>query len=99
VDIIINTAAVLDAADQIEKTNRKISNDVSEMDSIIRTLQQNWNSTASDSCANKYEYIKRSFFDSRFFVVDGLVLFMKKQVGEGYEMTEQAVLSATSAFK
>ena len=97
--IQINTAAVSSAADNIEITNKRIRDELSDVDSAIRTLQQNWEGEASSSCANKYEYIKRSFSDARFSVVNDIVSFLKNQVGEGYETTEQAVATAASAFR
>ena len=96
--ILINTAVVTNTADQIDTTNRKIRDELSDIDSAIRTLQQNWEGEASSFCTNKYDYIKRSFADSRFSVVNDLVTFIRKQVGEGYEATEKAVSSA-AAFK
>ena len=98
-EVKINTASVLCAAEQIDITNKKMRDELADIDSAIRTLQQNWEGEAANSCVNKYEYIKRKFSDSRFSVVNAMVSFMKNQVGEGYEMTEQAVSTAASAFK
>lgn len=97
--ILINTAAVSTAADQIDTLNKKIRDEMSVVDSAIRSLQQSWEGEAGSSCVNKYDYIKRSFSDARFSVVNGLVSLMKIQVGEGYETTEQVVSTAASAFK
>ena len=98
-DIQINTAAVSAAADQIDILNKKIRDELSEVDSAIQTLQRCWEGEAAGSGINKYNYIKRSFSDARFSVVNGIVRFMKVQVGEGYEATEHAVSAAASAFK
>lgn len=97
--ILINTAVVSNTADQIDTANKKIRDDLSDIDSAIRTLQQNWVGEASNSCANKYDYIKRNFADARFSVVNDLVTFIRKQVNEGYETTEKTVSSAAAAFK
>ncbi len=96
---MINTAAVLAAADQIDTANKNMRDELSDIDLAIRTLQQSWEGAAANSCANKYEYIKRNFSDARFSVVNDMVSFMKNQVGEGYKTTEKTVLSAASAFK
>lgn len=98
-DILINTAAVSTTADQIDRINKKIREELTEIDSAIRILQQGWEGEASKSCVNKYEYIKRNFSDARFSVVNNLVSLMKFQAGEGYERTEQAAITAASAFK
>ena len=97
--ILINTAVVSNTADQIDTANKKIRDDLSGVDSAIRSLQQNWEGEAASSCTNKYDYIKRNFADARFSVVNDLVTFIRKQVDEGYETTEKAVSSAAAAFK
>ena len=95
----IKTAAVLSAADQIDTINKKIREEMAEIDASLRTLHQHWEGEAFDTCNNKYEYIKRNFSDSRYSTINGLVSFARNQVGEGYEMTEKAVSNAASAFK
>jgi len=40
--ILINTAAVSTAADQIDTLNKKIRDEMSVVDSAIRSLQQSW---------------------------------------------------------
>ena len=97
--ILINTAVVSNTADQIDATNKNLRDGLSDIDSAIRTLQQNWEGEAASSCANKYDYIKRNFADARFSVVNDLVTFIRKHVNEGYETTEKTVSSAAAAFK
>ena len=97
--IQIHTAAVSAAADRIDAINRKIRDELSEVDSAVQTLQHSWEGSAANSGINKYGYLKRSFSDARFSVVDGLVSFMRIQVVQGYEATEQALITAASAFK
>lgn len=97
--ILINTAVVSNTADQIDATNIDLRDGLSDIDSAIRTLQQYWEGEALSSCTNKYEYIKRNFADARFSVVNDLVTFIRKQVDEGYEVTEKNVSSAAAAFK
>ena len=98
-DIRINTAVVSSTADQIDVINKRIRDDMSDMETAIRTLRQSWEGEGASSCSGKLDYIKNNFSDTRFSVIDGMVSFMKMQVGEGYESTEQAVSSAASAFK
>jgi uncharacterized protein YukE len=97
--ILINTAAVSATAEQIDTLNRSMRDDLSDIDSAIRSMRQVWGGEAATSSVNKYDYIKRSFSDTRYSVVNGLVSFMKRQVGEGYDTTEQKVSTAASAFK
>ena len=97
--IKINTAIVRSTASQISSVNDKIKSDFSAVDSAINTLNRNWDGSASDIAMRKFQSIKNDFCGNRFDVVNDMVRFMQKQVGEGYESTETAVSSAASAFK
>ena len=98
-DIIINTAAVLTAAENIDSINKKMQSDLSDVESALRTMRQSWEGDGANACTNSYDRIKKGLGNDRFTVINGLVSFMKNQVGEGYESTEQSVSSAASAFK
>lgn len=97
--IRINTAAVSATADQIDALNMEIRNSLSDIDSSIRDLRQCWEGKSLDTAVNKFEYIKRNCFDARFVVINNVVLLMRNQVGEGYDVTEQTISTAASTFK
>lgn len=97
--VLINTAAVSLTADDIDKVNKKIRDELSEVDLAVRELRSNWTGQAADSCASKYGRIKDSFSDRRYSVVNGMVVFMKNSVGESYNAAEQTLVNAASAFK
>lgn len=97
--IQINTARVSSVANYINDANKKIRDEISDLDTAIRLLERNWEGEASSSCVNKYDHLKRSFSDSRFSVVNGLVSFMRIQVEEGYEATEKSISNAAAAFE
>lgn len=97
--IKINTAIVRSTAAQISSVNNKMNNDFFAVDSAINALNRSWDGSASDIAMRKFQSIKNNFYNNRFNVVNDMVNFMLKQVGEGYESTETAVSSAASAFK
>lgn len=97
--IQINTAAVSASANYIDMLNKKIRDEISEVDSAVRSLENCWEGAAASSCVNKFTYIKRNFSDARFAVVDQFVSLLRDVAGEGYETTEKALISAASAFK
>lgn len=97
--ILINTAAVSATAEQIAALNKDMRDELAGIDSAIRSMQQAWSGEAASSCVNQYDYIKRSFADARYSVVNGLVSFMKRQVGEEYDETERNASAAAAAFK
>ena len=98
-DIMVNTGAVLAASESIDTINKKIQSDLSDVEAALRRMRQSWEGDAANACTNSYDQIKERLGEARFAVVNGLVSFMKYQVGEGYDTTEQAVSSAASAFK
>lgn len=97
--IKVNTAVIKSTASQISSVNKKINNDFSTVESAINTLNRNWDGSASDNAIRKFQSIKNNFYNNRYNVVNDMVNFMLKQVGEGYESTETTVSSAASAFK
>ena len=98
-DIFVSTSAVLDTAIQIDTINKNISQDLIYVDSAIKTLQKNWEGTASKRCVNRYSCLKNNFSETRFSVVDAMVSFLKTQVVQGYEETEHVASNAAEAFK
>lgn len=97
--IKVNTAIVRSTASQISSINNKIKNDFSTIDTAINNLNANWDGSASDAAIRKFQNIKNNYYNNRYNVVNDMVNFMLKQVGEGYESTETVVSSAASAFK
>lgn len=97
--INVNIAVVKSTAYQIATVNKNIKNDFTAVQKAINSLNNNWDGTASDAAFRKFNNIKNTYYDNRFNIVNDMVNFMRKQVGEGYEDTEATVSSAASAFK
>ncbi len=97
--IKIDTNIVRTTAVQIAATNQKISDDFSPLENAISNMNSNWSGTASNAALEKFRNIKSTFYDDRFLVINDMVNFMNKQIGDGYETTETAITSAASAFK
>lgn len=97
--IKVNTAAVLNTANEIDTINRSIRDDFAAVVSAISALNRNWDGSASNTGIGKLNYIKKNFVDNRFNVVNDYAAFMRQIVGEGYEATEKAAVTAASAFK
>lgn len=98
-DIQIDINAVLNTAEQIQLTNQIISDDFSIIKSAIKKLENEWESPANDLAVDKIRYLENRFVDARYGVINTFVLFMKNQVGEGYETLEKKLSTAASAFK
>jgi uncharacterized protein YukE len=97
--ILINIDAVRTTAEQIDVANKTMRDDLAAVDTVIRTLQQSWQGEGSAACTGKYDYIKRTYPDVRYQVVNNMVTFLKNQVGDSYDQAERKISSAASAFK
>lgn len=96
--ILIDTVAVMAAAEDIDKVNRRIKADLSDVDEAIGSLAKNWQGGAASSGINKYDYIKRNFAEARFGVVNNLVVYMKNSVGALYDEVDKEIAAAASEF-
>ena len=97
--IKVNTAVVKSTANQIATVNKNIKNDFTAVQNAINSLNTNWDGSASEAAFRKFNDIKNKHYDKRYGVVNDMVSFMLKQVGENYEGTETIISSAASAFK
>ena len=97
--IQINTASVMQAADNISAENQALRNSYEEIDKAISVLKTSWNGTASDMCSQRANNIKTVFKDTRYAVIDSFVRFMRAQVSENYETTETVISNVADAFK
>lgn len=95
----INTAIVLNTATRIKSINSTIRDDFSTVVNSINTLNRNWDGSASDNAIRAFNTIKETYCENRYRVIDDLTVFLKKSVATSYEVTEQNVQNAASAFK
>lgn len=97
--IQINTASVLLAAANISTENQALKNSYDDIDKAITGIKNYWNGSASDICCRKADYIKSTYKEPRYAVIDSFVRFMRTQVSENYEITETVVSTAADSFK
>lgn len=97
--IQINTGAVRTVAEEIEAANKRMQDDLSDVDRALRAMEQSWQGDGSNACSQKYRYIKENLPNARYNVINNLVVFMKQQVGDSYEVAEQKISNAAAAFK
>lgn len=97
--IRVNITTVKGAAQHIYRTNTEIRDDLEEVNRAIRWLKNNWEGDAVGACVCEYERIKGTYADARYNVLNGMFSFLKEQVGEQYENTEQTISTAAAAFK
>lgn len=95
----VDTDVVRRTANEISNLNKTIENDFSAVEHAMKCLNENWEGVAAEIAMRNFQSIKNTCCNSRFDVVNGMVSFMRRQVGEGYESGEAAITSAASAFK
>ncbi|MBE6766527.1 MAG: hypothetical protein E7550_02955 [Ruminococcaceae bacterium] len=97
--ISVDTGKVDLAANNIRKYNSKIREDFSEVQSAINSLNSAWDGRACDNAMNAFNNLRDNYRDSRYAVVDNLVVFLKQQVAANYDHTESQIHTAAEAFK
>jgi hypothetical protein len=97
--IQIDTAVVKNTATEIKQINQKVYKDFNEIESSIRTLNNSWQSSASEGIINKFYEVKNNFYEPRKIEIDNFVQILNTQIGEGYETTEKANIDLSTLFK
>lgn len=97
--IKVNTAAVVQAAGRIAQHNADIRDDFEEVENAVKSMNQVWDGSAANKAASIFWELKENYKEPRYQVVNVLTNFMLQAVGESYEQTETALVSAASAFK
>lgn len=97
--VIVNTSKVVQVANKISSINTEINNDFDDMEEWVQRLNKNWNSEANSHVIGKFHSIKGALKQSRYDVLDNYSRFLKEQVSDGYEKTENANTKLSDAFK
>ncbi|MBQ8611219.1 MAG: WXG100 family type VII secretion target [Oscillospiraceae bacterium] len=97
--IKINTAAVRRAAGIIDGKNKAFDMNLDTLESSIRKMNAQWDGAASNAAVQAFYDIKTKYKDTRRTVISDFTGFLKKQIGDNYEMTETKISKAASAFK
>jgi len=97
--IVIDTAKVVIAADQISKLNKELDQEFEQLENAIQRLNGRWNSKASEGVIGHFFSIKNSYKEGRYMVMQDYSNFLKKQVSVAYDTTETGNKSLADAFK
>lgn len=102
-NIKIDTQVVSDVAYKLDSYNTEINNAFEVVNNAINDLNYNWVGNASEQAMSKFYSIKEEFVDrsetSRSGVMQRYVKFLKEQIGQGYEITEEMNTKLAEAFK
>lgn len=98
-DIKMDTDAVRSAADNIATLNGDMKDSLIELSKTIGNLRSSWEGKAAETCIGKFNDMNSAYGESRHTVINNVVLFLKQQIGEGYEETEKVNVSLADYFK
>lgn len=95
----IDTAAVVSAASNLRTYNAQIRDEISRVENAVSRLDAGWDGTAATNAIRAFRNIKNSYHSARYKALDNCVTYLTKQVGAGYEKTEEKNASLADRFK
>jgi len=97
--ITIDSGQVLGIASQIESDNQKLQELLNDSKATVDSLSSYWTGKAADETRTSYESFGNKFFQTYFDVLNQYVKFLRTNVADQYEQTEQVDTQLADAFK
>lgn len=98
--IHVNTDAIKNLANDLNGTNNSIKNGYDNMTrAVLGPLMNSWESPASVHAVNRFDDIRKCYYDNRFIVMENCAKFLRDIVGEGYDFAENNNASLSELFK
>lgn len=97
--ITIDSQQVLGIASQIENDNNQLQQLLNDSKATVDSLSTYWQGKASDDTRSSYNVFAGKFFQQYHDVLNQYVVFLRKNVAEQYEQTEQINTQLADAFK
>ncbi|MCL2157957.1 MAG: WXG100 family type VII secretion target [Oscillospiraceae bacterium] len=95
----LNTEQVLNIASQIETDNTQLRELLNGSKSTIDSLSSYWTGTASEETQKAYESFANKFFQVYYDILDQYVKFLRVNVAEQYDQTENVNTQLSDAFR
>lgn len=95
----INTESAVVAAGQIRSINNQIRDGFAKVQDSMTMLEREWEGPVATNSIGVFREIRSRYPEARYSVLNNFVIFLLKQVGEGYVQTEEANNSLADAFK
>lgn len=97
--ITVDSEQVLAIASQIENDNHTLQELLNRSKTTVDNLSSIWTGQAADATRTSYETFSGRFFQQYYDVLDQYVKFLRRNVAEGYTMSENANTKLADAFK
>lgn len=97
--ITLDSEQVLGIATQIETDNRQLQQLLLDSKATIENLSSIWTGRAAEETRASYDAFANKFFQSYYDILEQYVKFLRTNVSEQYEQTEQVNTQLADAFK
>ncbi len=98
-DIKMDTDAVKLAADNIATLNGNMKDTLNELSKTVGKLRSSWEGKAAENCIGKFNDMNSAYGEARHTAINNVVVFLKQQIGEGYEEQEKVNISLAELFR
>jgi len=98
-NITLDTAQVLGIASQIESDNQELRRLLNESKATVDSLSSYWEGKASNDTRDSYTGFSNRFFQQYEDILNQYVKFLRTNVAEQYEQTENVNVQLADAFK
>lgn len=97
--ITLDSEQVLAIASQIENDNRQLQQMLTDSKTTIDRLLSYWTGRAAEETRTSYDTFAGKFFQTYYDILNQYVKFLRTNVSEQYEQTEQVNTQLADAFK
>ncbi len=97
--ITLSTDMVIQIANNIEKLNSSLTEELTKSKTIIDNLANIWDGEAAQTTISSYDEFATKFFQSYEDVISQYVAFLRRNVEQGYFETETTNVGLSEAFK
>lgn len=97
--ITLDTEQVLAIATQIESDNRQLQQLLTDSKATVDNLLSYWTGRAAEETRASYDAFAGKFFQTYYDILNQYVKFLRTNVSEQYEETEQVNTQLADAFK
>lgn len=95
----INTDAVSGLAQRISNDNQEMQTAFEAAIASANALGNGWSGAAYNHASASFGTMKEKYYNARYTGIENYVRILRKQIGEGYEKTEQSNISLAEQFK
>ena len=96
--IQVSTTQVLEIAKTIDDLNKRLQEALENSNQVIRDLSKSWEGEAATATIEAADKFAQKYIQNYHDIIDSYVKFLRTNVGEGYEETENTNVNLADAF-